>query len=77
MRLGDLQRRAIELEQALAALSQEAGEQDPQLVDLRAEQAALEVPARRLVQSLKKLRDERGIEARETELEREMKVSRG
>ena len=78
-RLGQLQRRAIELEQALAALSQEAGEQDPQLVDLRAQQAALEQDRRaELEQSLKKLRDERGIiEARETELEREDEGSRG
>ena len=75
-RLDQLQRRAIELEQALAALSQQVGEQDPQLVDLRAQQAALEQDRRaELEQMLKELRDERGIiQARETELEGKIKA---
>ena len=41
-RLGQLQARAIELQQALAALSQQYGEEDPQIIELRTQLAALE-----------------------------------
>jgi uncharacterized protein involved in exopolysaccharide biosynthesis len=75
-RLRQLQGRTIELRQALAALPQGNAEQDPQIVGLRAELAALEQDRRaELELMLKELRDEIGIiQARETELEQQMKT---
>jgi polysaccharide biosynthesis transport protein len=77
-RLDQLQRRAIELQKALAALSQQSDQQDPQIVDLRAQLAALEEERRvELEQILKELRDERGIiQSRETELEEKINARR-
>jgi uncharacterized protein involved in exopolysaccharide biosynthesis len=75
-RLDQLQRRTVELEQALAALPQPTAEQDPQLVDLREQLAALEQDRRaELELMLKELREEIGIiQARETELEQKIKT---
>jgi succinoglycan biosynthesis transport protein ExoP len=75
-RLDQLQRRTVELEQALAALPQGNAEQDPQIVDLREQLAALEQDRRaELELMLKELRDEIGIiQARETELEQKIKT---
>jgi uncharacterized protein involved in exopolysaccharide biosynthesis len=74
-RLDQLQRRTIELQQALAALPQRTAEHDPQIVGLRAELATLEQDRRaELELMLKKLRDEIGIiQSRETELEQKIK----
>jgi uncharacterized protein involved in exopolysaccharide biosynthesis len=74
-RLDQLQRRTVELEQALAALPQRNAEQDPQIVGLRAELATLEQDRRAEIELvLKKLRDEIGIiQSRETELEQKIK----
>jgi uncharacterized protein involved in exopolysaccharide biosynthesis len=75
-RLDQLQRRTVELEQALAALPQPTAEQDPQIADLREQLAALEQDRRaELELMLKELRDEIGIiQARETELEQKIKT---
>jgi uncharacterized protein involved in exopolysaccharide biosynthesis len=75
-RLDQLQRRTVELEQALAALPQPTAEQDPQIVDLREQLAALEQDRRaELELMLKELRDEiEIIQARETELEQKIKT---
>ena len=51
-RLNQLQARAVELEQALAALSHQYGEEDAQTVELRAELAALEQERRAELEDL-------------------------
>ncbi len=70
-RLSQLHGRTIAVQQALAGLSQLNGEQDPQIVDLRAELTALHQERRaELEQILKALREEIGIiQLRETALE--------
>jgi uncharacterized protein involved in exopolysaccharide biosynthesis len=75
-RLDQLQRRTVELQQALATLSQGNAEQDPQIADLREQLAALEQDRRaELELMVKELRDEIGIiQARETELEQKIKT---
>ena len=77
-RLDQLQRRTIDLQQALAALPQRTAEQDPQIVGLRAELATLEQDRRaELELMLKKLRDEIGIiQSRETALEEKIETPR-
>jgi uncharacterized protein involved in exopolysaccharide biosynthesis len=75
-RLDQLQRRTVELRQALAALPQPTAEQDPQIVDLREQLAALEQDRRaELELMLKELQDEiEIIQARETELDQKIKT---
>ena len=77
-RLDQLQRRTIELRQALAALPQRTAEQDPQIVGLRAALATLEQDRRaELELMLKKLRDEIGIiQSREAALEEKIRTPR-
>jgi uncharacterized protein involved in exopolysaccharide biosynthesis len=77
-RLDQLQRRTIELQQALAALPQRTAEHDPQIVGLRAELATLEQDRRaELELMLNKLRDEiEIIQSRETALEQKINTSR-
>ena len=75
-RLVELQARATELQQALAALSQQYGEQDPQIVDLRTQLAALEQERRAEIEYvLRGLQDELAIiRSRETALEAEIEA---
>jgi uncharacterized protein involved in exopolysaccharide biosynthesis len=75
-RLSQLHNRTIAVQQALTALSQSSGEQDPQTLDLRVELNALQEDRRaELEQIRKELRDEIGIiRSRETALEQDIKA---
>jgi polysaccharide biosynthesis transport protein len=75
-RLSQLHGSTVKVQQALAALSQRNGGQDPQIVSLRAELTALQQDRRaELEQILKKLPDEIGIiQSRETVLEERIKA---
>ena len=74
-RLGGLQAREAELEQALAALSRHEGEEDPQVMELRAELEAVQDGKRSEIELiLSRLRHEiEIIRSRETALEAEIK----
>jgi succinoglycan biosynthesis transport protein ExoP len=76
-RLSQLHGRTVKVQQALAALSQRNGGQDPQIVSLRAELTALQQERRaELEQILEELRDEIGIiQSRETVLEERIKAT--
>jgi polysaccharide biosynthesis transport protein len=75
-RLGQLQARASELQQALAALAQQDGEQDPQVLELRAQLAALEQERRaELELVVEQIQDELAIiQSRETALAAEIEA---
>jgi uncharacterized protein involved in exopolysaccharide biosynthesis len=75
-RLGQLQARTTELQQQLAALAQQHGEEDPQVTELRAQLAALEQERRAEIgQSLQQLQDELAIiHSRETALAAEIEA---
>lgn len=74
--LDQLQARARELQQGLVALSEQFGEQDPQVIDLRTELAALEQETRaEIEQVIERLQDELAIiQSRETTLEARIKA---
>jgi uncharacterized protein involved in exopolysaccharide biosynthesis len=75
-RLSQLHGSTVKVQQALAALSQRNGGQDPQIVSLRAELTALQQDRRaELEQILKKLRDEIGIIQSRDVLEERIKAT--
>lgn len=78
-RLGGLQGREAELEQALMALSQQHGEDDPQVVELRTDLEALQTDKRSEIELIvSRLRNEiEIIRSRETALETEIKGLEG
>jgi uncharacterized protein involved in exopolysaccharide biosynthesis len=75
-RLGQLQARAIELQETLTAVAQQSGEQAPEVAELRAQLGALEQERRaELEATLKRLQDEMAIiQSRETALEEQIKA---
>lgn len=75
-RLAQLRARASELQQAAAALAQQYGEQDPQMVELRAELAALEQERRAEIEyALQGLQEELAIiRSREAALETKLEA---
>jgi uncharacterized protein involved in exopolysaccharide biosynthesis len=75
-RLGQLQARATELQEALATLAQQYGEQDAQVIELRAQLATLEQDRRAEVEYvLQGLQEELAIiQSRETALEAQIEA---
>jgi succinoglycan biosynthesis transport protein ExoP len=75
-RLGQLQASASELQQVLGVVAQQYGEQDPQVVELRTQLAALEQERRAEIEHvLQRLRDEVAIiQSRETALEAKLEA---
>jgi uncharacterized protein involved in exopolysaccharide biosynthesis len=74
--LNHLQARALELRETLTAVSQQSGEQAPEVAELRAQLAAVEQERRaELEGTLKRLQDEMAIiQSRETALEEKIKA---